>query len=143
MRQHTLFAAVAACVLHIPFAAAGALDPLKGKVKPGLYDITVQLEAPGEKPQSSTMQSCTSERNLDKGVLFGDGESGSSCEVKGFTMSGDTAAYSVACKGKPVFVTDHKVTVMGGGFNAVSTTKVDGKAIMTTKAQAKYAGPCK
>jgi hypothetical protein len=143
MRKRTLFAAVAAFTLIATPASAGALDPLKVKVKPGLYDIAVQLEAPGEKPQSSTMKSCTSERDMDKGVLFGDGESGSSCEVRGFTMSGDTATYSVACKGKPVFVTDHKVSVTGGGFNAVSTTKVDGKAVMTTRAQAKYAGPCK
>ena len=141
MRQVLLAAAM--CALHASLAAAGALDPLKAKVKPGLYDITVQVEAAGEKPESATMRSCTSERNLDKGVLFGDDDSGSSCEVKGFTMSGDSAAYSVACKGKPVFVTDHKVTVTSGGFNAVSTTNVDGKAIMTTKAQAKYAGPCK
>jgi hypothetical protein len=142
MRQ-LLLAAAAACAVHASLATAGALDPLKAKVKPGLYDITVQVEAPGEKPQSATMKSCTSERNLDKGVLFGDEDSGSSCEVKGFTMSGDSAAYSVACKGKPVFVTEHKVSVTSGGFSAVSTTHADGKAIMTTKAQARYAGPCK
>ena len=143
MRQSALLAAAAACALHVPIAAAGALDPLKAKLRPGAYDITVQLEAPGERPTSAVMKSCLNERDMDKGVLFGGGEAGSGCEVKGFTMSGDTAAYSLACKGKPVFVTDHKVTLTSGGFNGVSTTSMDGKALMTTKAQAKYAGPCK
>lgn len=143
MRQRTILAAVAACTLHLTPAAAGALDPLKARVKPGLYDITLQVEAPGDKPQAASMKNCVTERDLDKGMLFGGGEAGSSCDVKGFAQSGDAASYTVACKGKPVMVTDHKVTFSSGGFSAVSTTKADGKPIMTSKGQAKYVGPCK
>ena len=143
MRQSFVLAAVAACALHATLAAAGPLDPLKAKLKPGAYDVTVQVGVPGEKPQSDAMKSCLDQRALDKGVLFGDAETGSQCDVKGFAMSGDSASYSVICRGSPVFATDYKVTLTGAGFDAVSTTKSDGKTIMTSKAQAKYAGPCK
>ena len=143
MHKRILLATAAACALQLHAAQAGPLDGLKAKVKPGLYDIALQVETPGEKPQAASMKHCTTERDLDKGVLFGDGDAGSSCEVKGVAMSGDSASYSVVCKGKPVLATDHKLTFGGGGFRAVSTTRSDGKAIMTTKAEAKYAGPCK
>ena len=143
MRPSVLLAAAAACAVQVPLAAAGPLDPLKAKLKPGAYNVTIQVEVPGEKPQSDVMKSCLDQRAMDKGVLFGDAETGSHCDVKGFAMSGESASYSVICRGSPVFATDYKVTVTGAGFDAVSTTKSDGKPIMSSKAQAKYAGPCK
>ena len=143
MRPQILLAAAAACALQLPSATAGALDPLKAKLKPGAYNVTVQVDVPGDKPQSDVMKSCLDQRAMDKGVLFGDAETGSHCDVKGFAMSGDSASYSVICRGTPVFATDYKVTLTSAGFDAISTTKSDGKAIMSSKAQAKYAGPCK
>jgi hypothetical protein len=143
MRLRIVLAAAVTCAVHIPLATAGVLDPLKARVKPGLYDMTLQVEPVGEKPQSASMNTCVTPGNLEKGDLFGDAESGTHCEVKGFSMSGDSASYSVVCKGTPVLATDHKLTFAPGGFRAVSTTKSDGKAIMTTKAEAKYAGSCK
>src|SRR5436190_17271779 len=73
MHRRILLAAAAACAIHVPLAAAGPLDPLKARVKPGLYDMAVQVEPVGEKPQAASTQTCVTTGNLDKGDLFGDG----------------------------------------------------------------------
>ena len=93
-------AIAAACVLAAPLAFAGPFDQFKGKMKPGLYEMKMEMDMsgmqgmpPGMGKQSHTMQHCVTEQDLEKGA-FNRGRDGKSpnesCDVKNMNVSGNT-----------------------------------------------------
>jgi hypothetical protein len=75
-----------------------------------------------------------------------DGKMPENCEVKNFNMSGNTATYTMECKGERPMKADNKITFASDGY------KMDMKMQMTQGGQAmnmaqhmeaKYLGPCK
>lgn len=99
-----ILAAIIGTAPFIAHAQAG-LD-LKGKMKPGEYEMTMKMEIPGMPAGmgggSNTFKKCYTKEDLEKskGDPFSDPKSGkrdSSCEVKNVKNAGNTMSYDVDC----------------------------------------------
>ena len=148
--------AIAASVLALAAtsAAAGPFDQFKGKMKPGLYEMKIEMDmgqVPGAPPgmgkQVMTHQHCVTEQDIDKGT-FGKGGRGDrmpeSCEIKNMNMSGNTATYSVVCT-QPKMTTDNKVTWTSTGYSMDMKMSMEQGGRMMNMSQhmeGKYLGAC-
>jgi hypothetical protein len=146
-------AAAAAFSLAATGVLAGPFDAFKAKMKPGLYEMKMDMDMSGNPnippqyaKQSHTMQHCVTEQDLEKGA-FSRGRDGkapdSSCEIKDMKMSGNNASYSMIC---PKMKADAKMTFSGSGYTMdMKMTMDQGGAPMTVNQhmESKYVGPCK
>jgi hypothetical protein len=145
-------ATAAAAALAATLAIAGPFDAFKGKMKPGLYDMKMDVDmsaTPGIPPQfakqSHSIQHCVTEQDLEKGALSRgrDGKAPSDCEVKNMNMSGNTATYSMVC---PKMTADNKITFNGSGYtmDMKMTSEQNGRPMnMSQHVESKYIGACK
>ena len=133
--------------------AAGPFDQFKGKMKEGMYEYKMQMEIPGMPAgmgkQNMTFQNCVSQKDIDEGG-FGKSQQQrnqpENCEVKNFKMSGNTATYTMECKGEPKMTADNKVTFTNDGFDMDMKMAMNqgGQVMnMSQKMQGRYLGPCK
>jgi len=146
----TLIAAFAAAFSAA--AVAGPFDQFKGKMKDGLYEYKMQMEIPGMPAnmgkQAMTFQNCVSQKDIEDGG-FGKNKSGQqpeNCEVKDFKMSGNTATYTMECKGATPMKADNKITFTNDGFNMDMKMAMNqgGQVMnMSQKMEGRYLGPCK
>jgi hypothetical protein len=75
-----------------------------------------------------------------------DGKAPDKCEVKNFSMSGNTATYTTECKGEPEMTVDSKVVFNDAGYrmDMKMAMKQGGQTMnMTQKMEARYLGACK
>ena len=148
-----VFACVAA-VAAPAWAADNPFEAFKGKVKEGMYEYKMEMDMgqvpgmpPGMGKQTHTSQHCVTKQDIEKGMNKGrDGKAPENCEVKNFKMSGNTASYTMVCKGGPDMTADNVITFRDGGYS------MDMKMAMTREGQVmnmkqhmegKYLGPCK
>ena len=133
--------------------AGGPFDQFKGKMKEGMYEYKMQMEIPGMPAgmgkQNMTFQNCVSQKDIDEGG-FGKSQQQrnqpENCEVKNFKMSGNTATYTMECKGEPKMTADNKVTFTNDGFDMDMKMAMNqgGQVMnMSQKMQGRYLGPCK
>ena len=148
MRNKFLLTACAAAFASTAAFAAGPFDGFKGKMKPGLYETKMEMDMPGM-PQgmgkSMTHQHCVTQTDIDSGQA-GKGPQSKGpqdCEIKDFTMSGNTANYKVECKsGTKV---DTKMTFSDNGYQVENKMAMNqGGQVMnvTQKMDSRYIGPC-
>ena len=141
---------VAICAAALSTAAvAGPFDQFKGKMKPGLYEVQMDMEMPGMPAgmgkQSMKMQNCVSDADIEKGKM-GKDEMPKGCEVKNVKVSGNTATYTTECKGDMNMKADTTVTFRDNGYTMVNKTAMNqgGQTMnMTQKMEGRYVGPCK
>lgn len=148
-------AAVAAAVASLSAVAAGPFDAFKGKIKEGMYDYKMDMDMgsipgmpPGMAKQTHSFQQCVTNQDIDKGGFSRGREAKmpENCEIRDFKMSGNTATYTMECKGNQAIKADNKMTFVGDGFNMESKMAMQqGGQVMnvTQKMQARYVGPCK
>jgi hypothetical protein len=146
-----LIAVSAAASLACTAFAAGPFDQLKGKMKEGLYEYKMTMDIPGMpagmQKQPHTFQHCVTQKDLDEGKISKGRENvEKNCEIKDFKMSGNTATYTMECKGDNPMRADNKITFSDGKFD------MDMKMQMTQKGQVmnmsqhmegRYLGACK
>ena len=147
-----LVALIAASAAAVSTAAlAGPFDQFKGKMKEGLYEYKMQMEIPGMPAgmgkQAMTFQNCVSQKDIDQGG-FGkqDNKQPENCEVKNMKMSGNTATYTMECKGATPMKADNRITFTDNGFNMDMKMAMNqgGQVMnMTQKMEGRYIGPCK
>jgi hypothetical protein len=136
-------------------AADNPFDAFKGKMKEGLYEYKMEMDMgavpglpPGMGKQNRTFQHCVTAKDIEKGGVGGgrDGKMPENCVVSNFKMSGNTASYTMTCKGGPDMVADNVVTFGSDSF------KMDMKMAMNQggqpmkinqKMEGKLLGPCK
>ncbi|HUP97050.1 MAG TPA: DUF3617 family protein [Usitatibacter sp.] len=132
-------------------AVAGPFDQFKGKMKDGMYEYKMQMEMPGMPAgmgkQNMTFQNCVSQKDIEDGG-FGkqNKDKPDNCEVKNFKMSGNTATYTMDCKGEPKMTADNKITFTDAGFDMDMKMAMNqgGQVMnMNQKMQGRYIGPCK
>jgi hypothetical protein len=134
-------------------AAAGPFDQFKGKMKDGMYEYKMQMEIPGMPAgmgkQNMTFQNCVSQKDIEEGG-FGKSQQQQqkpeNCEVKNFKMTGNTATYTMECKGDPKMTADNKITFTNDGFDMDMKMAMNqgGQVMnMSQKMQGRYIGPCK
>ena len=132
-----------------PKAAASASqgkDALKGKLKPGLYEMVVESDMtnmPGfpkdKAKQTEKRQQCVTQKEIDAGI-----ENDPNCPMTAFAASGNTVNTSATCKDGASL--ESKMTFNSSGY--VAEMKVSGKQGTqafgaTHKMTARYIGPCK
>lgn len=148
-----LVALIAASAAAVSTAAlAGPFDQFKGKMKEGLYEYKMQMEIPGMPAgmgkQAMTFQNCVSQKDIDQGG-FGKQDNkpkSENCEVRDMKMTGNTATYTMECKGASPMKADNRITFTDNGFNMdmKMAMKQDGQVMnMTQKMEGRYIGPCK
>jgi hypothetical protein len=148
--MHVKFLVAALAAASTAAAAAGPFDQFKGKMKPGLYEVKMDMEMPGMPAgmgkQSMTMQNCVTEADIEKGRMGKDDKMPENCEVRNFKMSGNTASYTTACKGDMQMTSDTTVSFRDNGYTMSSKTAMTqgGQTMnMTHKLDGRYVGPCK
>ena len=138
-------------------AAAGPFDQFRGKVKEGKYEYKMTMDMgamPGMPPgmarqQTTTYQNCVTAEDIDKGRVGRGGRDGKmpeNCEVKNMNMSGNTASYTMECKGERAMKVDNKITFVSDGYKMDMDMQMQqGGQMMNMKQhmEAKYLGPCK
>jgi Protein of unknown function (DUF3617) len=135
-------------------AVAGPFDQFKGKMKDGLYEYKMQMDMgqmpgmpPGMGKQSHTFQNCVSKKDIEDGG-FGknkDRKQPENCEIKDMKMSGNTATYTMECKGDPAMKADNKITFTSEGFNMdmkMAMVQRGQTMNMTQHMESRYLGPC-
>ena len=145
--------ACAACI-STAFAADNPFEAFKGKVKEGNYEYKMEMDMgqmpgmpPGMGKQSYTMQHCVTAKDIEKGAMGKgrDGKMPENCEIKNFKMSGNTASYTMICKGGPDMIADNTITFRDGGYSMDMKMQMDrGGQTMNMKQhmEGKYLGPC-
>ena len=126
----------------------------KGKMKAGLYEMTMSMEMSGmqDMPQGMKMpvtktQHCVTKKDIEEGSqkMLGQngqrGEASTECEMKNFTMSGDTASYKMVCPGEMKM--DGTMTFTGTGYKGASNMTIDKDQSMKMTFESKYLGACK
>src|SRR5258708_20668807 len=105
-------------------AFGGPFDAFKGKMKPGLYEMKVEMDMSGNPnippqyaKQSHTMQHCVTEQDVEKGT-FSHGRDGKgpdpTCEIKDMKTSGNSPSYTMVC---PKMTADAKMTFSSPGHS--------------------------
>ena len=149
---------LAACLatLSAPAFAAGPFDQMKGKVKEGQYESTMEMDMSGIPgmpkgmgAQKHTFSQCVTAQDIEKGdVTRGRGQDGkpNNCEIKNFKMSGNTASYTMVCKGGPDMTGDVKMTFVPNGYDMDMKMAMNhgGQVMnMNQKMQSRRTGDCK
>lgn len=132
-------------------AGAGPFDQFKGKMKPGMYETKMQMQIPGLPAgmgaQNMTFQNCVTQKDIEEGELGKrDGAPNKDCEIKNFRMSGNTASYTMECKGDMQMKADNVITFRDNGYTMDMKMAMNqgGQVMnMTQKMESRYVGPCK
>jgi hypothetical protein len=151
MSTKLLFAACLAATSTVAFGA-GPFDAFKGKMKEGLYENKMEMEMPGM-PQgmgkhAMTFQNCVTAQDIEAGKVgkSRDNQMPENCEVRNFKMSGNTASYTMACKGEMAMTADTRMTFTDNGYRMDMKMAMNqgGQVMnMTQKMEGRYLGPCK
>ena len=154
MNTARLIAAAAALSCGCALAAT-PFEGFKGKMKEGLYDYQMEMDMgaipgmpPGMGKQTHSFQHCVTAQDIEKGAVNRgrDGKMPENCEVRDFKMSGNTASYTMECKGEHPMKADNKITFTGNGYDMDMKMAMNhgGQAMnMNQKMKARYVGACK
>jgi len=158
MKTKSLLAVAFAASFSLAAAAApdNPFDAFKGKMKAGLYEYRVDMDMgqmpgmpPGMGKQHHTMQHCVTAEDINKGEVGRGGRDGKmpqNCEMKNFKMSGDTASYTMVCKGGPDMTADNRIAFRNDGFSMDMNMSMDqgGHPMhMKQHIESRYLGACK
>jgi len=151
MKKQIALAALAAGVATA--YAAGPFDAFKGKMKEGMYEYKMDMDMgqmpgmpPGMGKQSHTFQHCVTKKDIEEGG-FGnkDRKQPENCEIKNMNMSGNTATYTMECKGEHGMRADNKITFRDDGFTMDMKMQMNQRGQnmnMTQHMEGRYIGAC-
>ena len=142
--------AVAFAVASSTALAASPFDALKGRVKPGEYEIQMSVEMPGAPAgmarQSHTMSQCITPSDIERGQVSSGREMPKDCEVKDFRMEGNSASYKTVCTGARQMSAASRITFIDDGYDMDMDMAMNqgGQAMnMKQHIKSRYLGPCK
>jgi hypothetical protein len=162
-RMKNIAFSIAALAALFTFAAHAQQLDLKGKMKEGLYETTIQSDMPGMPKGAGTQpfkaQQCITKEDIDRGnarTFNQDAmKQNSSCELKNVKQSGNTASYDMLCP-KEGIAASTQLSFGDNSVKGVTTTKFTGEqmknmppqiaaamANMKSTFETKYVGPCK
>ena len=155
MRACRLLTAACIAAACAPAWADNPFDAFKGKMKEGLYDYKMEMDM-GQMPgvpagaakHDMSFQHCVTAEDIGKGRMGrsgGDGKMAEDCEVKNFKMSGNSATYTMTCKGKSEMTTDNHITFSADGYKMdmnMIMNQAGHSMNMTQHVESRYLGPC-
>lgn len=132
--------------------ADNPFDAFKGKMKEGLYDYKMEMDM-GQMPgmpggagkRDMSFQHCLTAEDINQGRMGRDGKMPEDCQVKNFKMSGNSASYTMACKGKSEMTTDNHITFTPDGYKMdmnLVMNEAGHSMSMTQHVESHYVGPC-
>ena len=126
MKASRPLALACVCAMAASAWAQNPFEAFKSKMKPGLYEYKMDMDMgqvpgmpPGMGKQSMTFQHCVTAQDMEKGQIGRggrDGKAPENCEVKNFKMSGNSASYTMVCKGANEMTADNVVTFAADGY---------------------------
>ena len=145
--------AVLAATLTLPaLAQDNPFAGMKGKIKEGNWNYTMEMGAMPGMPKGMTMppmtfSRCLTAKDIESGAATSkDGKMPEGCTVKNMKMSGNNASYTMECTKDPKMVADVKMTFAADSFTMKQDVVMDHggqKMPMTNNMTGKYTGPCK
>ena len=135
-------------------AVAGPFDQFKGKVKEGNYQYKMEMDMgqmpgmpPGMGKQTNTFTHCITAQDIERGEMGrAPRDRQNNCEFKNVNVSGNTATYTMECKGERPMKADNKITFVSDGYKMDMNMQMQmqGQTMnMKQHMEAKYLGPCK
>jgi hypothetical protein len=153
MKAFRLLTTVCLTVVSASAWADNPFDAFKGKMKEGLYEYKMEMDMgqmpgmpPGMSKQNTSFQHCVTKEDIEKGRMGRSGRDGKipdDCTVKNFKMSGNSASYTMECKG--TMTADNNITFTSTGYKLDSKMVMDhgGQAMsMTQHVESRYIGSC-
>lgn len=146
-----------ACAASLSMAAVAAdnpFDAFRGKMKAGMYEYKMDIDMgqipgmpPGMGHQVHTFQHCVTAEDIDRGRMSRDDakRAPEHCKIENFKMSGNTADYTMVCKGGPDMTADNHITFTGEGYRMdMKMAMNQGGRTMNMKQhmEGRYLGPC-
>ncbi len=132
--------AVSAAII---FVAASALAPAQNRLRPGLYEVTVEMTFTRKPKLAMKAADClTAEVLKDLTKLLASAADEEECKVSGLVTVGDRMTFTSTCTVDGAAVTSRAELNYGvDSYSGVMTTKADGEVI-TTKMSGKRIGEC-
>jgi hypothetical protein len=148
-----LFLAAACCALASPaLADDNPFAGMKGKIKEGMWQYTMEMGAVPGMPQGMkmppmTFSRCLTAKDIESGgATSREGKMPEQCSVKNMKVSGNNASYTMECTRDPKMRSDVVMTFQGDGFTMKQDMVMDhqGQPMkMQQTMTGKYTGPCK
>jgi hypothetical protein len=129
MKFRNFMLVTAVCLLALPLAASAATEG--PTIKPGKWEVTVQMDMPGMQMPAQTVTQCISQADAES-VIPKMQDAG--CKVSDVVMSGNTVTWKVACEAQHL---------TGSGKLTFDETSYSGEAhlkVAETEMTMKYAG---
>ena len=155
MKTSRLLAATCLAAVAGSAWADNPFDAFKGKMKEGLYEYKTEVgmgQMPGMPAgagkQNMSFQHCITAEDIEKGRMGRSGRDGKmapDCEVKNFKMSGNSASYTMACKGQNNMTSDNKIIFTADGYKMDMNMVMNqaGQSMkMSQHVESRYLGPC-
>jgi hypothetical protein len=132
---------LALCSLVVALALAAFAADNKSPMKPGKWQITIQMDMPNmpmKMPPMTVTQCITKEQaeNPQPPKTKKDDD----CKISNYKLDGSTVTWSIDCP-KQNMTGDGKITFSGDTYDGVTNLKKADMAI-TQKFSGKYLGPC-
>ena len=150
--KNTLAALIATAFVMPAIAQDNPFSGLKGKVKEGQWEYSMQMDAvpgmpAGMKMPPMTFQRCLTAQDVEKGGFAQkDGKMPDGCSVKDMKVSASGASWRMECTKDPKMTVDSTMTFSGDGFAMKQAMQMDrgGQAMtMNNTFTGKYLGACK
>lgn len=147
-----LIAALALAVAVPALAQDNPFGAMKGKIKEGQWDYTMEMGAmpgmpAGMKMPPQNFSRCLTAKDIESGAATSrDSKMPEGCTVKNMKVSGNDASYTMECTKEPKMKADVKMAFQGDGFTMKQDIVMDHggqKMPMQTTMTGKYKGACK
>lgn len=128
-------------------AAAPAVLAAPQEMQPGLWEITSKMEMPGvPKMAPQVMRHCYTKKDLEDNKKTVPQSGDKNCEMKDYKLQGNTATWSMECKGEAAMTGTGTMTFGAQFYSGTmkSRMKQGGKSMeMNQSWSAKRVGDCK
>ena len=146
-------AIVVACALALPaLAEDNPFAGMKGKIKEGQWEYTMEMGAIPGMPQGMkmppmTFSKCLTAKDIESGgATSKEGKMPEQCSVRNMKMSGNNASYTMECTKDPKVKSDVNMTFQNDGFVMKQDMVMDhgGQPMkMQQTMTGRYMGACK
>lgn len=135
-------------VIALAVCAAAAVAAQTNPMRPGRWDVTMQMEMPNmpvKMPEMKTSQ-CITEDQLERDPASGlprgaQNAEQNSCKVSDYKFSGNTVTWKMTCTGQAAMTSEGEMTFAGDSYTGtMKMTTPQGP--MSMKMSGKRAGDC-
>jgi len=137
---------VVAAAAFLAVAALGSDAAAQHPMRPGRWEITMQMAMPNMPMQMPAVKStqCITQAQLDapdKGLPTGPAKNANECKMSEYKQAGDTVTWKIACSGQQAMTGSGELRFTGDTYEGVMQMAMDQQQ-MTMKYSGKRLGDC-